>query len=146
MKKIISTILLSLICFHPSFTVSANQPDRELDYNFLLSPPCKCVDTRWEYIGRHEQIDYYYDPETIVFLNKYNPFADKKVNIWIYRHNHFAKTSADRYLNNISRHYKINIDKRTLQFEYKEKVITRQIEPLSDFEVILNFCKKQYNK
>ena len=123
---------------------------------FASMPPCfndyeSAVESRLVRIPSYVDGCVYYDEEALVKHNKFSPFGDKIIDVWIYRcpdesyhtGNIFNKYKTDHYpwRGFIS----INIDKRTITFPLTtEKKKTHHIQPNHRWERYLKYFESIY--
>lgn len=79
----------------------------------------------------------YYDNETIIRQNKFNPFSDKILILWV-------KFDVFPEVNSYMERYEINLDKKTFKILNRNKIKERHIEPESFADAIYKQAKRLY--
>ena len=123
MKKIV-TILLTLILSTNLSYVSAYYPYEHFS----------CLSERWKIFAEYSSSGHYYDSESIEKENKYNPFQDKIIRLWVAEHYertyYYSSHSTDKIK------YEFNLDKKTYKRLNAKTIIEKHIAPDSKQEVI----------
>lgn len=133
-------ICLLLLCIfaYTSFA-NANVFDK---YNFISHK--QCVSERWGFICCEGPYRWYYDKETVECRNKYNPFGDKIVELWMLRHSQSHAGVYDKNSRKIN--YQINLDDMTYKVLGDNDSKIQAIVPESYIEKLIPILKKIYEE
>lgn len=99
----------------------------------------KCFTARWNYFTQNNSYGYYYDTESIEKENRFLPFQDRIIKVWIARHINLYY-GCDTY----KKQYELNIDKKTYKVLNSKNPAEKPIEPDSVEEKFLDIAINLY--
>ena len=132
MKKIFGLIVLSTIMIS-TFSIQMAYGYYPVDKHYF------CLSNRWKYFAQDSNEGYYYDSESIVKENKFLPFQDRIIKLWVAEHHRsYGTCYTYKY------QYEINLDKNTYKILNSKNPTHKPIVPDSKYEQIYNISKDLY--